>query len=230
LIKEPSISIIIPVYNESEIINDLISHIRGIPSGKEIEIIVVDGASERDTLKAIKKGHVKKISSEKGRGAQMNTGAQRSKGGILLFLHADTYLPENAFDKVMKALSDRRISGGAFTLRTDWINPVFNGLMFLYDLRSIITRIPYGDQAIFIRRSVFEEMGGYKEYQLFEEVDLMERMRKEGYKIKILGNKVITSGRRYREKGPIRNLIRNLILIFLYKIGIHPDRLAKWYW
>ncbi len=229
MMRQGFTSIIIPVYHEYDIITDQILHLRDVYRGEKIEIIVVDGAPERDTLKAIRDGKVKKIASKKGRGAQMNAGASSSKGDTLLFLHADTSLPPNAFDLVGETLSDRRISAGAFTLRFDHFNPILNSLIFLHDLRGAIMRIPYGDQAIFIRKNIFEELGGYMEYRLFEDVDLMERLKKRRYKIKILKEKVITSGRRYQEYGAFRGLLRNLFIIGLYKLGMHPDKLAKFY-
>jgi rSAM/selenodomain-associated transferase 2 len=222
-------SVIIPVYHESDIINDQIRHLKEISRGKKIEIIVVDGAPERDTLKAIRDGKVKKIASKKGRGAQMNAGASSSKGDILLFLHVDTSLPQNAFELVGETLSDGRFLAGAFTLRFDNFNPILNSLIFLHDLRGAIMRIPYGDQAIFIRKEIFEELNGYREYRLFEDVDLMERLKKRRSRIKILREKVITSGRRYHEYGAFRGLFRNLFIIGLYKLGVHPDKLAKLY-
>jgi len=229
LIPTNSISIIVPVYHESRIINDQISHIRALPGGRDVEIMIVDGAPERDTLRSIKFDQVQKITSKKGRGVQMNTGTTKAKGDLLLFLHADTFLPGESLSLIRKTLSNEKISAGAFTLRVDKLNPILNSLIFIHDLRGIITRIPYGDQAIFIRRSVFEELGGYREFGLFEDLDLMERLRKRRYKIKILPEKVITSGRRYRKNGPFRNLIRNIILIFFYKMGVHPNRLARFY-
>jgi len=187
------ISIIIPVYNETRSINRTIDNVRSVKHGSNVEIIVVDGAEQRNTLKVIKDGKVKKIVSKKGRGAQMNAGALRAKGGILLFLHADTYLPENALDLIEETLSGSKVKGGAFTIRFDRINPLFRAFMFIHDLRSHITRIPYGDQAIFIEKEVFDQIGGYNDYPLFEDVDLMERMKKRRYRIKILPNKVIPS-------------------------------------
>ncbi|MBN1389774.1 MAG: TIGR04283 family arsenosugar biosynthesis glycosyltransferase [Candidatus Thermoplasmatota archaeon] len=227
--SEMTISVIVPVLHEAGNINVLIDHLRSIPGGESVEIIVVDGASEKDTLKAIGRGRVKKISSGRGRGIQMNTGARKARGDVLLFLHADTFLPEEGFDLIRETLEDPRISGGAFKVRLDHINPILGSLIFIHDLRGIITRVPYGDQGIFLRREVFHALGGYRDYRLFEDIDLMERMRKGHYRIRLLPRNVISSGRRFERDGPFRRLARNLFVILLYHFGVPPDRLERLY-
>ncbi|MGA1793847.1 MAG: TIGR04283 family arsenosugar biosynthesis glycosyltransferase [Thermoplasmatota archaeon] len=224
-----TISVIIPVLHEAENINWLIDHLRGLPGGRSVEIIVIDGAPEKDTLRSIRRGGIKKLRSETGRGIQMNTGARSARGDILLFLHADTFLPVNGLELIRRTMADPGISGGAFKIRLDRIHPVLGALIFIHDLRGIITRAPYGDQAIFLRREVFRKLGGYRDYRLFEDVDLMVRMRKGRYRIKLLSENVISSGRRFERDGPFRRLARNLLVIFLYHIGIHPDRLVRLY-
>ncbi|MGA1872442.1 MAG: TIGR04283 family arsenosugar biosynthesis glycosyltransferase [Thermoplasmatota archaeon] len=224
-----SISVVIPVLHEAGNINGLIDHLRRLPGGREIEIIVIDGAPEEDTLNAIDRRGIRKLRSGKGRGVQMNLGARSARGDVLLFLHADTFLPENGLELIRRTMDDHRFSGGAFTIRLDRINPVLGALIFIHDLRGLITRVPYGDQAIFLRTSVFHELGGYREYRIFEEVDLMERMRKGRYRIKILRQKVVSSGRRFERDGAFWRLGRNLLVIFLYNIGIHPNRLVRLY-
>ncbi|MGA1820130.1 MAG: TIGR04283 family arsenosugar biosynthesis glycosyltransferase [Thermoplasmatota archaeon] len=226
---DPSISVIVPVLHEAENINGLIDHLRGLPGGPGTEIIVVDGAPEKDTLKAIRRSGVKKLRSETGRGTQMNAGARTAMGDILLFLHADTYLPHNGFELIRRTMEDPRISGGAFKIRLDRLNPILRSLIFIHDLRGVITRAPYGDQGIFLRREVFGKLGGYRDHRLFEDVDLMVRMRKGRYRIKLLSENVISSGRRFERDGAFRRLGRNLLVIFLYHMGVHPDRLVRLY-
>jgi rSAM/selenodomain-associated transferase 2 len=223
------ISVIVPVLHERDIINDLISHLRSLPGGKEVEIIVVEGSKERDTIEAIEDATVLKLTSPRGRGVQMNTGADSASGDIFLFHHADSRLPEEAFRLVKDSLKDERIMGGAFTLRFDKA-PIHMRIAYpIYDLRGRITRIPFGDQSIFLRREAFDRMGGYKKYKILEDIDLMQRMRRKGIKIRILKEKVVSSSRRYLERGPIRNLIINLFIIFLFKLGVDPNRLEKLY-
>ncbi|MBN1538592.1 MAG: TIGR04283 family arsenosugar biosynthesis glycosyltransferase [Candidatus Thermoplasmatota archaeon] len=223
------VSVIIPVLHEAGSINGLIDHLRSLPGGGQAEIIVVDGSPERDTLRAIRRAGVKRLGSVRGRGVQMNAGARAARGNVLLFLHADTFLPINGFELIGKTLGDRKISGGAFKVRLDRIDPLLGALIFIHDLRGIITRVPYGDQGIFIRGHVFQKLGGYRNYRLFEDVDLMERMRRRGYRIKILKENVISSGRRFERDGPYRRLARNLFVISLYHLGIHPDILERFY-
>lgn len=223
------ISVVVPVLHERDIINDLIGHLRSLPGGRDAEIIVVDGSEERDTNEVIEDNAVVKLTSSRGRGIQMNTGADHASGDIFLFHHADSRLPEEAFRLIRDTLKDERIRGGAFTLRFDKA-PVHMRMAYpLHDLRGRITRIPFGDQSIFLRREAFERLGGYRNYRILEDIDLMQRMRRKGIKIRILKEKAVSSSRRYLERGPIRNLIINLFIIFLFKLGVDPNRLERFY-
>ncbi len=226
---KPLLSIIVPVFDEDRIINDLIEHLHGLPSGNGCEVIIVDGNQSQNTLKAIFRGDVKKIASFKGRGAQMNAGAAVAKGKILLFLHADTLLPPPALDQILLTLKQPDIVGGAFDLGINSNRWGFRLIETVASLRSRITRIPYGDQAIFIKKTVFERLGGFGEIPLMEDVDLMQRVKKTGQKIAIIPLKVLTSPRRWEKEGLLFSTLRNWILISLYLLGVSPQRLAKFY-
>ena len=225
----PLLSIIVPVIDEDRIINDLIEHLCGLPFGKGCEVIIVDGNQNQNTLKAIFREDVKKIASFKGRGAQMNTGAAVAKGEILLFLHADTLLAPPAFDQILLALKPPKVVGGAFDLGIDSNRWGFRLIETVASLRSRITRIPYGDQAIFIKKTVFERLGGFGEIPIMEDVDLMRRVKKTGQKIAIIPLKVLTSPRRWEKEGLLFSTLRNWILISLYLLGVSPQKLAKFY-
>ena len=226
---KPLLSIIVPVVDEDRIINDLIEHLYGLPFGDGCEVIIVDGNQSQNTLKAILRGDVKKIASFKGRGAQMNAGAAGAKGEILLFLHADTLLPRPVLDQILLALKQPDIVGGAFDLGIDSNRWGFRLIETVASLRSRITRIPYGDQAIFIKKAVFERLGGFGEIPLMEDVDLMRRVKKAGQKIAIIPLKVLTSPRRWEKEGLFFSTLRNWILISLYLLGVSPQRLSKFY-
>ena len=225
----PILSIIVPVFHEGEKINDLLGYLNRLDSEKNLEIIVVDGVQEKDTLRAIHSNHVIKISSEKGRAKQMNAGASVANGEILIFLHADTELPGQALKKIYSLVGEKAYVGGAFDLGIKSDKFIFKIVSTLASLRSRLSRIPFGDQAIFIRREYFNQIGGYKEMPLMEDVELMRRIKKSGNKIRIFYDRVMTSPRRWEKEGVIYCTLRNWTLQALYFLGMSPDRLAKFY-
>jgi rSAM/selenodomain-associated transferase 2 len=225
----PGISVIIPVYQEGEGVNRTIRHLRSIPGGAGCEIIVVDGHPEGSTLSAIDDGTVIRISSKKGRGCQMNAGAQTATGEILLFLHADTLLPPGALSRIMSVMEEGVLVGGAFSLRIDSERFFFRIIERLTNLRARLTRVPYGDQGIFLRRNYFRDIGGYREIPILEDVDLMRRIRKRGERIILLPEAVVTSSRRWDKEGLIYGTLRNRVIMALYNLGIKPETLARFY-
>ena len=222
-------SIIVPAFHEGERINDLIESLNQSDSDKNIEIIVVDGSQERDTLRVIHSNQVIKISSEKGRAIQMNAGAFIAKGEILIFLHADTELPIQALGKIRSLMERTDYVGGAFDLGIKSDKFIYKAIGTLSSLRSRLSRIPLGDQAIFIRKEYFDQMGGYKEIPLMEDVELMTRIKKSGRKIRIFYDRVRTSPRRWEKEGVIYCTVRDWTLRILYLFGVSPDRLVKYY-
>ncbi len=221
------ISVIIPVLREEAVINDAITRIRDMDTA--IEIIVVDGSPQGETLEAISGGHAKCVVSEMGRARQMNQGARAAQGEILLFLHADTELPPDAFRTISEVMKDGRLIGGAFDLGIDEKGLPFRLIESIASLRSRLTRIPYGDQAIFLRSDYFARAGGYKAMPLMEDVELMRRVKAAGGRICIIHEKVRTSARRWKKEGVLRCTVRNWTIVFLYLLGVSPERLAKWY-
>ncbi len=223
-------SIIIPVLNEGDRINALIEHIRNQGFEPAYEIIVVDGDPQGGTVRAIGSEGVVTIITEKGRGRQMNAGAAAARGDILIFLHADTKLPDGALKKISRALEKQDYVGGAFDLKIDSDTLFLRYISVRASLRSRWNRIPYGDQAIFLRKKYFDEIGGFKDIPLMEDVELMRRIKKDGRKISILPDKVTTSARRWQRDGPIYTTVRNQVLVALFRLGVSPGRLAKHYW
>lgn len=195
---------------------------------KGCEIIVVD-SNNNSTLKLIKALHVKKISSKKGRSFQMNEGARYANGDVLLFLPVDTILPKDALLHVEDALGEADTVAGAFDLAFDSDKKSLQFIAKVASWRSRFTRLPYGDQAIFIKKEIFNEVGGYDKIGLMEDVALMQKLKKQKLNIKILKQKVITSARKYEKNGIIYNVIRNWTLLGLYYLGVNPNRLEKFY-
>jgi len=223
------ISVIIPVLNEAETINTTLAHLKNTSLGENFEIIVADGDSSGNTLKVVNDPDIVKVLSPKGRGLQMNAGANEANGEVLVFLHSDTDLPINAATAIRTALAEPNIVGGAFDLGIQSDRQIYKIIAAAASLRSRITRIPYGDQAIFIKKSFFFHMGGFQDIPLMEDVELMRRIKKKRCQIKILPNKVKTSPRRWQQEGPLYCTLRNWTIILLYLAGVSPAKLIHFY-
>jgi len=222
-------SIIVPVLNEQGQINSFMDKIKDQGFDGNYEIIIVDGDPQAGTINVVKDNSIICITSPRGRGRQMNAGAAVARGEILIFLHADTTLPDNALGKISQALQDQDFVGGAFDLKIDSDRLFLKYISARASLRSRWNRIPYGDQAIFIREKYFDEIGGFKDIPLMEDVDLMRRIKKDGKKIIILPDKVTTSARKWENEGALYTSMRNLIFVRLFYMGVSPHKLAKYY-
>ena len=223
------ISIILPVLHEAGNINTVITHLRGLQQNSPMEIIVVDGDPASGTLQAIQDDGIVRVLSEPGRARQMNCGASLAKGEVLLFLHADTLLPPQALTRIENALADTRFVAGAFDLGFDTNRSIFRLTEKYAALRTRLTMIPFGDQAIFVRKAYFAKIGGYAEIPLMEDVELMSRIRKRGDRICIIPLKVLTSPRRFEQEGILYCTVRNWALQLCYSAGVSPEKLVKWY-
>lgn len=247
--QRPVISVIIPVYREGAAILGLLDHLSGLDGADAIEIVVADGwtptapdsdpdntldharvnARDSDTLAAIPPGAARGLRTARGRASQMNAGAAAAQGDILLFLHADTRLPDNAFGLIRAVLADPTLGGGAFGLDIAPAGPLLRIIARLADLRSRLTSVPYGDQAIFLRRAVFVRQGGFADIPLMEDLELMTRLRRSGVRIRIARERVRTSSRRWTREGVLRCTLRNLLLRLAYHLGVPPERLTRFY-
>lgn len=218
----PYISVIIPTLNEAEHIEKAI----GNAFRDEVEIIVVDGGSSDKTVNLAEKAGVAVIHARKGRAAQQNRGASMSGGRVLLFLHADTILPEGYVDHVYNALMDPFLWLGAFRFKTDLRSLRMQIIESAANFRSSHLNLPYGDQAFFMRRNIFEEMGGFPDVSIAEDLSLARQIAKKG-KVVTLQVPVITSARKWRSLGTFRFSLINLVIAAGFCLGVSPNRLAR---
>lgn len=223
-------SVIIPVLHETNKINSLIEHLHALEGGRNSEVIIVDGSPTKDTINAINDEKIISISSEKGRAKQMNAGASIARGEILIFLHADTKLPEDAFQKIRRVLEEGRYVGGAFYLRIDSDRVIFKLISHITSFLSRLTRIPYGDQTIFIKKDYFNRIGRYGDIPVMEDAELMRKIKRERKKICIIRDNVKTSPRRWEEKGIFYTILINQMIRILYFLGVSPDKLTKFFY
>ncbi len=231
--KKIKVSVIIPTLNEELTIEKTL---RFLISGSDMaEIIISDGGSSDDTVEIAKnfgasgdKG-VRVTQSKKGRGSQMDKGAEIATGKLLLFLHSDTSLPPNWLDLIIAASEEDNVVGGAFTFKIDGIGFKYWLLEKLVKIRNSTLGLVYGDQAIFIKREVFAKIDGFRSLPLMEDVDCVKRLRQIG-KFVVLKEAAVTSKRRWEKNGFLRNSLRNSFYILLYFIGVKPDRLYKQYY
>lgn len=192
------------------------------------EVIVVDGGSRDATARVARQHADAVLSAPRGRAVQMNAGAAAAGGDVLLFLHADTRLPPGFDSAVLAALADPAVVGGRFDLRLVPGTPLLRLVGGLINLRSRLSRIATGDQALFVRRSVFEALGGFAAIPLMEDVAFTQALKRRG-RIACLREQVETSSRRWLRDGPLRTILLMWWLRLLYACGVAPERLRRRY-
>jgi len=249
-----TVSVVIPTLNEEQALPQTLA--RTLTLGFE-ELLVVDGGS-RDRTRSIAESfgfgacesgsrrsylvarrspdasretlHASRLflTAPPGRAAQMNAGAAASHGDVLVFLHADTHLPDNAKHAIVGALQAPECVGGRFDVRFDRDSALSRVIAGMINLRSRLSGIATGDQAIFVRRSTFDQMGGFAAIPLMEDIDLSRRLKRIG-RLACLRAQAITAFRRWETCGPIRTILLMWLLRFLYWIGVNPHQLSRWY-
>jgi rSAM/selenodomain-associated transferase 2 len=230
-----SISIIIPTLNEERTIIATLVHTATLGFD---ELIVVDGGSLDRTPLLIESyrlstqhsalSPVRLVTAPPGRARQMNEGAKASRGEILLFLHADTQLPHDAKTMIDTTLADRRMVGGRFDVRFDRPSMWGTAIGRMMNWRSRLSGLATGDQALFVRRPIFEQMGGFADMPLMEDIEFSRRLKRAGA-IATLTTTVTTSFRRWEQHGPVRIILLMWALRFLYWVGVSPHTLSRWY-
>ncbi|HEY1583798.1 MAG TPA: TIGR04283 family arsenosugar biosynthesis glycosyltransferase [Chthoniobacterales bacterium] len=223
MIHAPEISIIIPTANEARALPECLAQIAGGPN----EIIVVDALSEDGTAAIVEAAGAQLLTyPQRHRARQMNRGAAEARGRILLFLHADTTLPRGALERIAEALERPEVVGGAFRRRYRDPSLVLALTCRLADLRSRLFGWHLGDQALFVRRDIFEKLGGYRDIPIFEDLDFSRRLRAHGRTV-TLAPPVRSSARRFARNGPLRTTGADLLLTAQYLLGTDPNELCQ---
>jgi rSAM/selenodomain-associated transferase 2 len=217
-------TVIIPTLNEAKYIQKTIQRIRDL--NESAQIVIADGESSDETVQICQRSKVEVVFSKCGRGSQCNAGAAKALGDILIFLHADTLLPQNAFQLLTDHFSHDSINIGTFRLAFDSPKTMLRFYCLFTRFDSIFTR--FGDQCIVIRKSFFKEIGGFPDWPLFEDVHLL-RLARHQTKIISFPSQVITSSRRFMARGIIKTQLLNGFLLLLYFCGVSPTLLANWY-
>ncbi|MDT0630469.1 TIGR04283 family arsenosugar biosynthesis glycosyltransferase [Rubrivirga sp. S365] len=232
-----TVTVVIPALNEAAGIGRTLASVAAQPG--PVEVVVVDGGSTDGTAAAVHPAlaSARVIASERGRARQMNAGAAHGRGGALLFLHADTALPPGALDRVRRALAEPGVAGGCFAVTFDRpapgepaFGPLGRAAMRLWEARLWMRwhRLAFGDRALFVRRDVFDAVGGFPEQPIFEDLDAVRAVRRRG-RFVFLDAAVVTSARRFRRGGAVRQQLRNLALWAAWNAGVPPARLKRFY-
>jgi rSAM/selenodomain-associated transferase 2 len=215
-----------PVLNEGKTLRQTLNTLN--VSNNE-ELIVVDGGSTDDTLSVANDFTDKIFIAGKGRGSQMNFGASKAEGDILLFLHADCVLPESGFSIIRGVLKDKGVAAGAFDINIVSPKLSFRFIEFGANLRSRLTSIPYGDQGMFIKKEVFNKIGGFADMPLMEDIEISRRLKKNGG-IVFVRPPIKTLPRRWLREGPVYTTLRDWVIALSYSfLKISPERLIKYY-
>ncbi len=220
------LSIIIPTLNEAAVIEQNLMRALALNPN---DLVIADANSQDETAKIAQSAGAKVVSCQRGRGVQLNAGARIATGDVLLFLHADCWLEPAAAQQIEDTLADSAIAGGAFRQRIDHDRSIFRWLERGNARRVNWWGMAYGDQGIFLRRDVFEDIGRFAEVRLMEDVLLMRELRRRRHSIKLLPGPLHVDPRRWLKQGVIRQTLRNWALLAGLKLGVSPNRLADFY-
>jgi rSAM/selenodomain-associated transferase 2 len=217
------LAVVIPALNEAEWIADTVAG----AAVEGVEVVVADGGSRDGTADRAAVAGARVVTTGRGRARQLQAGVQASEGDVLLFLHADTRLAPGFAAAVAEALRDPAVIGGAFRFRFDRRTPSLQLIEWGARLRVALFELPYGDQALFIRRTALQEIGGVPQAPIMEDLDLVSAMRRRG-KLALLSLPVTTSARRYLAAGVWRTAARHCLAAAAWTLGADRERVARW--
>ncbi len=217
------VSIIIPILDEANILTRLLDNLQGLAA----EIIFVDGGSTDGSITLVRKAGYRCFEAPAGRAIQMNAGAAIASGDVLLFHHADSLLPRGCLNSIRRSIENGFV-GGSFDLQLDTSRTLFRIVGFMITLRSRLAGVSTGDQGMFVTRAAFDELAGFTEQPIFEDVDMSLRLQRVG-RVCQLHPPILTSSRRWEIQGPYRTVLRMWVLRALYYVGVSPQRLAQYY-
>jgi len=218
-----TISVVIPALDEASCIRQAVES----AVGPDVEVIVVDGGSQDETVRLAQDAGAWVLPAERGRARQLRVGGQRSSGDIVLFLHADTRLSAGWQADVARVFEDPACSGGAFAFRFAERGFRERWIEAWVAVRIALFRLPYGDQALFMRRTVLEGMGGVPIVPMMEDLDLVRGIKRTG-RLVLLDRPATTSSRRYRSRGGLRTILHHLVALVGWSLDLDRARLARW--
>lgn len=221
------LSVIVPMFNEAAVLPDLLAHLLPLQRSG-CEVLLVDGGSHDGSAAMARTAGFTVIDSAKGRARQMNAGARAAKGDVLLFLHADTRLPDGAARRVTQALADSRKVWGRFDVHITGQSPTLRLVARMMNWRSRCTGIATGDQAIFVRRTAFQACGGFPDQPLMEDIELSRRLKRRSAPI-CIAERASTSGRRWESRGVWRTILLMWRLRLAYWLGASAESIARAY-
>jgi len=216
---------IVPVFNEERVLPELMAGLQQLNAN---ELVVVDGGSTDNTCRLLEESTLYWIHSASGRAVQMNAGVRECESDIFLFIHSDTSIDSSHILAIKQAMQDESCVGGRFDVRLSGHGLALRVIGRFINLRSRLTGISTGDQCQFVRRDVFERMGGFPEQDLMEDVEFSKRLKRYG-KIACLSEQVVSSSRRWETHGVLRTVLLMWKLRFLYWLGVSPEKLAAMY-
>jgi len=229
--EPPWLSVIIPCWEDATALAAALDAFAALPDSASREIIVADASAApgcRELARA--RGAVVVECPAPNRGAQMNAGAARAGGALLLFQHADTEFTHRHLDALRRVLGDPAVLGGAFHRKFDERHPRLRWLEKLNrTLGAKLGGTIYGDQSFFVRRDHFVRLGGFKDYPLMEDMEFSRRLRRAGG-VRLLDPPIASSARRSVRRGAWRTSIQNGAFILLFKLGVSPVTLHRWYY
>ncbi len=217
-------SIIVPIREEKP---EAAEGLRGLCDGTHSELLVADGGGPAETSRAFESAGARRIEAQGTRGRRLDLAARQATGDILFFLHADSRPPPGAIELIRETLG-RGAQAGAFSLGYEDATPALSWIAWWANLRSRLLKLPFGDQGLFCRRETYQRSGGYRDLPICDDVDLVLRLRRAGPFV-VLREKMLTSPRRYRERGALRQVLTNWTVLLGFFAGVSPETLERWY-